>query len=113
VIQQLKTGPAMGSMADWMSAAVVPGAKLLPITTNGPELAPLMEMPTGPSRTVACPLAGCSAESKRFSSGRRLFGGFAVDCAGRVGADGARVFFFGLIEADAERYNPASEGRIS
>lgn len=45
VTQQLRICPEMGSMAAWISAAVVPGAKLLPTTTKGPEPAPLMESP--------------------------------------------------------------------
>ena len=41
-IRQLRIGPVVGSNADWISAAVVPGAKFVPITTNGPD-APLIE----------------------------------------------------------------------
>ena len=36
MILQLCISPALGTMADSISAAVVPGAKLLPITTYGP-----------------------------------------------------------------------------
>lgn len=52
VTRQVSIGPEIGSIADWISAAVVPGAKLLPITTKGPE-APLIVMPVGAGRTVA------------------------------------------------------------
>lgn len=55
---QLTIAPPTGSSADWISAAVVPGAKLLPITTNGPEPAPLIEIPMPLLRTVACPFSG-------------------------------------------------------
>lgn len=61
MIQQFNTGPATGSSADWISAAVVPGAKLLPTMTKGPELAPLIDRPPVLSRTVDCPFAGLSA----------------------------------------------------
>ena len=37
-------GPPTGSMADWMSALLVPGAKLLATTTYGPAF-PLMLKP--------------------------------------------------------------------
>lgn len=42
MIRQLSIGPVEGSRADWISAAVVPGAKFLPTTMNGPD-APLMD----------------------------------------------------------------------
>lgn len=87
-------------MADSISADVVPGAKLLPNTTNGPEAVPLMLIPL--LRTEACPLSGSRAEAIRSSFGRRLLAD-----AGRVGArGGARELFdgFGLNVAEAERY---------
>lgn len=109
VIQQFITEPQTGSKADWMSAAVVPGAKLLPMTTNGPELAPLMLIPPPElSRIVDCPFVGLRAEIKRFSSGRRLFldlereafegAGGAADTAGLLFG-----FGFGFELVDAER----------
>lgn len=53
IIWQLSMGPVMGSRADWMSAAVVPGAKFLPTTKNGPE-APLIVMLLPPSGRLFC-----------------------------------------------------------
>lgn len=77
----------------------MPGAKLLPMTTNGPD-APLIEIPTGPSRIAACPLAGLRAEIRRSSSGRR----FWVGAPPRAGADGTRFAFLDLeLVAGAER----------
>lgn len=38
MILQLCISPPLGTIADSMSAAVVPGAKLLPITTYGPAV---------------------------------------------------------------------------
>lgn len=88
-------------MADSISADVVPGAKLLANTTNGPGAVPLMLMPL--LRTEACPLSGSRAETMRSSFGRRLLAD-----AGRVGArGGARELLldgFGLNVAEAERY---------
>jgi len=92
-----------------MSAAVVPGAKLLPMTMNGPELAPLILIPPELSRIVDCPFAGLRAEIKRSSFGRRLFAG--LDRGAFEGAGGAADtaglllfgFAFGLELVDAER----------
>lgn len=78
-----------------MSAAVVPGAKLLPKTTNGPEPAPLMVMPTSLSRMFACPFSGRRAAMRRSSFGRRLFT--------EAGREDARLSCFCLKVADAER----------
>lgn len=89
-------------MADSMSADVVPGAKLLPNTTNGPGAVPLMVIPL--LRTEACPLSGSRAEMMRFSFGWRLLAD-----AGRVGVKergGASELLFddlGLNVAEAER----------
>jgi hypothetical protein len=101
VTQQLNICPVKGSRADWMSAAVVPGAKLLPITTKGPELAPRIVRPTGLSRTVDCPLAGLRAERRRASSGRRL-ARLGCEFAARTGADCVRRFFVVFDVAEAE-----------
>lgn len=38
IILQLSISPPLGIIADSMSAAVVPGAKLLPMTTYGPAV---------------------------------------------------------------------------
>lgn len=110
MIQQFNTGPATGSSADWISAAVVPGAKLLPTMTKGPELAPLIDRPPVLSRTVDCPFAGLSAVSRRSSSGRRRF---AFLARGPLGAAGGAaettglllllLFFFGFAGVGAER----------
>lgn len=88
-----------------MSADVVPGAKLLPMITNGPALAPLMANPPELSRTVDCPFAGLSAVIRRSSSGRRLFTGLEREAFGAGGgaADTTGLFFFGLELVDAER----------
>lgn len=51
---QLCIFPPLGTMADSISAAVVPGAKLLPITTYGPAIPRMLSSsaavlpPTGP-----------------------------------------------------------------
>ena len=90
-------------MADSMSAAVVPGAKLLPNTTNGPGAVPLMVIPL--LRSEACPLSGSSAEAMRLSFVRCLFAD-----TGRVGVKdrgGARELLFeglGFDDAEAERW---------
>jgi hypothetical protein len=102
VTQQLNICPDNGSIADWISAAVVPGAKLLPITTKDPDPAPRIVIPTGLSRTVDCPLAGLSAERRRSSSGRRLVARFGCEFAARTGAGCVRGFFVVFDVADAE-----------
>ena len=71
ITRQLNTGPEVGSRADWMSAAVVPGAKLLPTTTKGPE-APLMDRPGLGLWMVACPLPDSRAANRRSAFDRRL-----------------------------------------
>lgn len=115
MIQQFSIDPAMGSNADWMSAAVVPGAKLLPTITKGPELAPLMAIPPALSRMVDCPLAGLRAVIKRSSSGRRLFAGRERGAFGAVGgaADTTGLFLFGFELVDAERWTPRQQQMIS
>lgn len=78
-ILQLCSSPPMGSIADSISAAVVPGAKLLPCTTYGPAK-PRMLYPLPGARTVACePVpfrAGsvCTAANKRLSLVMRTSG---------------------------------------
>jgi hypothetical protein len=86
-----------------MSAAVVPGAKLLPTTTGGPELAPLMLIPPLVSRTVAWAFAEVSAERRRFSSGRRRWAGFAVDGVFFAAEDEVLLPVLDPRLADAER----------
>lgn len=87
-IKQFRLCPATGSMADWISAAVVPGAKLLPTTVNGPELVPLMEIPPGFPQTVACPFVSLRAAA------RRLVAAFRGAPRFRAGPDGAWMLFF-------------------
>jgi hypothetical protein len=108
--RQLSIGPEVGSRADWMSAAVVPRAKLLPTTTNGPE-APLMDRPPLGSRIVAWAFPVSSAVRRRSALCCFLFADFV-----RVRADatvaGAGLGFgllvwFGRKEAEAERYMTA------
>ena len=66
-ILQLCISPPLGIIADSMSAAVVPGAKLLPMTTYGPAV-PLILI-SSPGRLGATPLRGDwdTAVSKRRS----------------------------------------------
>ena len=59
---QLVISPPIGVMADSMSAAVVPGAKLLPTTTYGPA-SPRMLIPIPAPRTVTGLLAPFKVES--------------------------------------------------
>jgi hypothetical protein len=59
-----------------MSAAVVPGAKFFPTTTNDSDPVPLMLIPPVVLRTVAWPFAGLRADMRRASSGRRRRAGF-------------------------------------
>jgi hypothetical protein len=105
--RQLSIGPVVGSSADWMSAAEVPGAKLLPTTTNGPE-APLMESPLMGCRIVACAFPDSSALRRRSALCCFLFAGFA-----RVRADATvagagfglgLLVWFGRKDAEAERF---------
>ena len=107
VTRQLSIGPVVGSSADWMSAAVVPGAKLLPTTTNGPE-APLMDRPPLGCRMVAWAFPDSSALKRRSALCCFLFAGFA-----RVRADATvagagwglgLLVWFGREEIEAERY---------
>lgn len=69
--------PPTGSKADSISAADVPGAKLVPITTVGPELRPFMLNADPESRTVSAPTApafdGSWEASKRLSRVRLAF----------------------------------------
>lgn len=107
MIQQFSAGPATGSNADWMSAAVVPGAKLLPTMTKGPELAPLIDSPPVLSRTVDCPFAGSSAVIRRSSSGRRRLAFLARGPFGAAGGaaetTGLLLVLFGFTGVGAER----------
>lgn len=99
--RQLNIGPETGSMAAWMSAAIVPGAKLLPTTMNGPE-APLIDKPPLSLRTVACPLVlfnadkSCSRRPLRIVLYRDR-----VDVT--VAGAGLRWVWVGVELADAER----------
>ena len=85
-----------------MSAAVVPGAKLLPTTVKGPE-APLIEIPAELSRTVACPTVLLRAAARRLLSARRPFAGRNCDPLGPVGAETGGWLFRVLEFVDAER----------
>lgn len=53
-ILQLCRTPVLGTMADSMSAAVVPGAKLLPITTYGPAKPRMLNPSLEPLMIVFC-----------------------------------------------------------
>ena len=80
ITRQLSMGPETGSSADWISAAVVPGAKLLPTTMKGPE-APLMDRSLPGLRIIACPWPDSRAERTRSAFGRRGFVRVARDRA--------------------------------
>ena len=56
---QLNIGPPLGCIADSMSAAVVPGAKLLPTTRYGPGAVPRMLI--SPSSVPTLSWARCRA----------------------------------------------------
>ena len=87
---------ATDSKADSMSAAVVPGAKLLAWMKKGPDEMPRMEMPLAlfEGTIFVCASAASRAASMRLERAFR-----AAAEAGRGGA------LFGLIElVDAERY---------
>ena len=117
-ILQLCSSPPMGSIADSISADVVPGAKLLPCTTYGPAN-PRILYPLPGARAVACAPApfimesDCTAANKRlslvmrtleFSRGRRETRdawGLLTWC--RSWPQVASMFALGLGVEDAER----------
>lgn len=107
-----------------MSAAVVPGAKLLPTTTKGPD-APLMDKPVLGSRILAwLILPDSMADNRRSGLARRFWAGLVgfeglleglvgglpeglpeglgCDRAG-AGAAGTGLAALGREEVDAER----------
>lgn len=85
MIRQLIISPATPTIADSMSAAVVPGAKLLACTMNGPAV-PLMDIPASPPRMFACPVSCVIADEMRFS-----LACLAAADAGLVGGPRAKV----------------------
>lgn len=62
---QLNIGPPLGCIADSMSAAVVPGAKLLPTTRYGPGAVPRMVISSSSGPTLSW--ARCKAFSLGFN----------------------------------------------
>jgi hypothetical protein len=71
ILQSIKSPPT-DSIADSISAAVVPGAKLFPNTTHGPGAVPLMAIPAPLFRIVLCPPSGRRADTRRSSFEWRL-----------------------------------------
>lgn len=85
---QLKISPPIGVMADSMSAAVVPGAKLLPTTIYGPA-SPRILIPFPAPRTFTWLLTPfvselvCSAAKRRLSLVIRALESFRGSCETR------------------------------
>lgn len=89
VILHWRMSPPVGLNAASMSSAVVPGAKLLPMTTQGPDARPLIFKP-GPCVFVRSVLSiiGRTPDSRRLSRVCRVVVGFA--CCFFTPADATR-----------------------
>ena len=111
MILQLCISPALGTMADSISAAVVPGAKLLPITTYGPARPRMLSSSLAP---LVPPFCKPSYERSLCLSVRvgRLMGlviaelragalrGVRACCRFRRGAESVMAFGNGVADTD-------------
>lgn len=73
MILQLCISPTVGTIADSISAAVVPGAKLLPITTYGPARPRMLNPSLAPLILTFCK-ASCRRSFRRSLRGVRPIG---------------------------------------
>lgn len=104
---QLTISPATASKADWISAADVPGAKLLAKTMEGPDPVPLIAIPFPWLLTLTPRFASIAATIRSSRARRDLTGPGREEMVERTVAAGVDL---GFEEVDAERYG---QGYIS